>query len=75
METHFSFENLQVYQKALQFIDKVYLLTSSFPQFEMYTLTSQFRRAANSIALNIGEGSGGTKKEFIRYIGIAYRSL
>ena len=75
MEVHFGFEDLKVYQKSLIFIDRVYSITNNFPKSEIYTLSSQFRRAANSIALNIAEGSGGGDKEFIRYIGIAYRSL
>jgi four helix bundle protein len=75
MEAHFGFEDLQVYKKTIVFIDRVYLITNNFPKSEIYSLTSQFRRAANSIALNIGEGSGGTKKEFIAFIRIAFRSL
>ena len=75
MEVHFGFENLKVYQKTLVFIDKVYSITNNFPKNEMYSLSSQFRRAANSIALNIAEGSGGENKEFKRFIRIAYKSL
>jgi four helix bundle protein len=75
MDSHFQFEDLKVYQKTLLFIDRVYEVTSKFPQVELYSLTSQFKRAANSIALNIGEGSGGTKKEFAYFIRIAFRSL
>lgn len=71
----FNFENLLVYQKVLDYIDFVYSLTEKFPQSELFNLSSQFTRAANSIALNIGEGSGGTKPEFINFIRIAYRSL
>lgn len=75
MEVHFSFEDLKVYKKTLIFIDRVYSITNNFPKNEMYGLSSQFRRAANSIALNIAEGSGGGNKEFIRFISIAYKSL
>jgi four helix bundle protein len=75
METHFKFEELIVYQRTLVFINKVYDVTANFPPSELYSLTSQFKRAANSIALNIGEGSGGTKKEFAQFIRIAFRSL
>ena len=75
MEVHFGFEDLKVYQKTLIFIDRVYSITNNFPKSELYSLTSQFRRAANSIALNLGEGSGGTSTEFIYFIRIAFRSL
>ena len=50
------FEDLVVWQKAHQFVLHVYRLTKSFPREEAYGLTSQFRRAAVSIAANIAEG-------------------
>jgi len=53
------FMKLSVYQKALAFVDHVYRVTGNFPQDETYVLTSQFRRAATSIVLNIAEGAGG----------------
>ena len=54
----FDFENLNLYQKSLEFINLVYKQTNAFPKDEIYGLTSQYRRAANSIALNLGEGYG-----------------
>jgi len=71
----FNFEKLEVYQKALVLIDNVYKLTKDFPKVEVYGLTSQFRRAASSIALNIAEGAGGTNPEFRRYLQIALNSV
>ena len=71
----FNFEKLTVYQKSLNFVDSVYDLTASFPSIENFGLTQQFRRAACSITLNIGEGSGGTRREFIRFLTIAKRSM
>lgn len=71
----FNFEKLLVYQKALDYIDYVYELTSKFPREERYGLASQFQRAAQSVALNIGEGSGGSLAEFKRFICIARRSV
>ncbi|MCU0666152.1 MAG: four helix bundle protein [Candidatus Omnitrophica bacterium] len=59
----------------MDFIERVYLKTSKFPQSECYGLTSQVRRAAVSIALNIAEGSGsGSDLEFKRFLNIALRS-
>ncbi|MDT0647259.1 four helix bundle protein [Zunongwangia sp. F260] len=72
---NFKFEDLEVYKKSLLFTDLVYISTKDFPKDEVYGLTSQFRRAAVSIALNIAEGSGGSKREFSRYLGIAANSL
>jgi len=75
MEEKFSFEDLQVYQKSLLFIDLVYSKTKLFPKEEIYNLTSQLRRASTSIALNIGEGAGGTTLEFVNFLRIARRSV
>jgi len=62
------FEKLAVYQKALDFVDQVYAATEKFPNTELFALTSQFRRAATSIVLNIAEGAGrdteGDRKKF-----------
>ena len=71
----FKFEELNVYQLSLDIIDNVYDLSLSFPKEEIYGLTSQFRRASSSIALNIAEGSGGTNKNFNRYLVMAADSL
>lgn len=53
----FMFENLEVYQKAIDFADKVSALTEKFPR-GYYFLTDQLNRAALSIATNIAEGNG-----------------
>jgi four helix bundle protein len=71
----FDFEKLHVYQKSLDFVDRIYDLTGNFPQKEIYNITSRFKRAAYSISLNIGEGSAGSRKKFIRFLTIAKRSL
>lgn len=72
----FGFRKLIVYQKAKEFVILVYRLTSLWPKEELYSLTSQIRRAAISIAANIAEGytRSGTK-EFLRFIDIALGSL
>lgn len=56
MEPSTSFTELIVWQKAHQFTLSVYALTRQFPKEEIYSLTSQFRRAAVSVAANIAEG-------------------
>ena len=53
----FMFENLGVYQKAVDFTDQIISLTESFPR-GYYFLTDQLNRAALSIATNIAEGNG-----------------
>lgn len=74
-EIKFKFEDLKVYQKALSFVDVVYQISNSFPKEENYRLTSQFIRAAISIALNIAEGSGDTNPQFSRFLQIALGSV
>jgi four helix bundle protein len=71
----FKFEKLLVWQKAVDLSDAVNQLTKKFPKEEMYVLTSQIRRAADSVSLNIAEGSTGqTNPEFNRFLGYALRS-
>lgn len=71
---HFRFEDLQVYQKAIEFGEFVNFLIKTFPREERFELTSQFKRASDSIALNIAEGSSGTDKQFYNYLGNAWHS-
>ncbi len=71
-----SFEDLIVWQKAHQFVIMVYAITESFPKQEMFGLTSQFRRAAISIAANIAEGfKKKGKADKARFMNIAEGSL
>ena len=71
----FDFEKLKLYQKALDHIDSSYELILKFPPEERHNLSDQYRRAALSVALNVAEGSAGTKKEFHNFLRIAKRSL
>lgn len=69
------FSELNVYQKALAFTKTVRKTTKSFPKDEMFVLSSQFKRAADSIVLNIAEGAGNSsKKEFSRFLDYSIRS-
>ena len=70
------FQDLIVWQKAHQFVLSVYRLSNTFPKVEKYGLTSQFRRAAVSIAANISEGfKKKTKAEKKRFFNISQGSL
>ncbi len=70
----FKFEDLTVYQKALDFVDDVYAVAKKFPKEEIYGLASQYKRAAISIPLNIAEGAGDTDAQFNRYLQLAWDS-
>ena len=69
------FENLKVWQKAIDLTMEIHDLTRKFPKEELYILTAQIKRAADSTALNIAEGSTGqTNAEFRQFIIYAVRS-
>jgi len=69
------FRELKVWEKAHNLALTVYRTTESFPQTEMYGLTSQLRRSASSIPTNIAEGCGrGSDKDFARFLQVAMGS-
>jgi four helix bundle protein len=71
----FKFENLRVWHSALENTVAIYDLSKKFPQDERFGLISQINRAADSVCLNIAEGSqGSTDKQFSNFLGIAIRS-
>jgi four helix bundle protein len=71
----FKFEKLFIWQKAVDLSDTVYQVSKRFPKDEIYVLTSQIKRAADSVSLNIAEGSTGqSNAEFNRFLGMALRS-
>jgi four helix bundle protein len=71
----FKFESLKIWHLSLELTDEIDMLAQTFPKHEIYSLSSQIRRAANSVSLNIVEGSTGlTNAEFKRFLVIANRS-
>lgn len=73
----YAFENLEVYQLARKLTVQIYDITrSNFPSEEKFGLTSQIRRAASSVCLNIAEGnSRWSYKEKIRFLETSFSSL
>ena len=70
-----NFKKLVVWQKSRELVKDIYLLTKKYPKEELFGLTSQIRRAAVSVALNIAEGSGrGTDKDFTHFLDVAFGS-
>lgn len=70
------FTDLVVWQKAHAFVLAAYRVTNAFPRSELYGLTSQFRRAAVSIAANIAEGfKKRSPSDKARFLNIAQGSL
>lgn len=71
----FNFEKLEVWKNSRQLSNNIHDITLSFPKIEMFSLSSQIKRAADSVNLNIAEGSSGqTKVEFKRFLVFSTRS-
>lgn len=71
----FKFEKLKVWQKAVDLSADINELTMTFPKDELFILSAQIKRAADSVSLNIAEGSTGqTNPEFSKFLGYAIRS-
>jgi len=60
----FKFEKLRIWQLSMEFGESIYKLSLNFPKDESFNLTSQIRRASDSIAL-----------EFRKFLGYSIRSL
>jgi len=73
----FSFEDLEVWQKAIEFASRVIIISEKIQtDRKHFRLIEQLEAASTSIALNIAEGKGRySKKEFIQFLYIARASL
>ena len=70
------YQDLKVWQKAIDLTTEIYQLVKQLPQEERYALSDQMRRAVVSVPSNIAEGRGrGTNKEFVRYLLMSRGSL
>ena len=71
-----TFEDVDIWQRAHEFVLAVYQITELFPKHELFGLTSQLRRAAVSIAANFAEGfRKESTKEKLRFYNISLGSL
>ena len=67
--------DLQVWQRSMELVERIYALSNGFPREEKYGLTSQLRRAAVSIPTNIAEGNGrSTRRDYAHFLSIAFGS-
>jgi four helix bundle protein len=62
-----SFRDLEVWQESMMLVEEIYALSKRFPSEERFGLTSQVRRAAVSIASNIGEGARRKRRKAFRH--------
>ncbi|MBU0759913.1 MAG: four helix bundle protein [Candidatus Omnitrophica bacterium] len=70
-----SFKDLKIWRKGIEIVKDTYGLTESFPDKELYGLTSQMRKAAVSLPSNIAEGfKRYHNKEYKQFLHIALGS-
>ena len=70
-----NFQDLRIWQKGIEIVKDIYILTKKFPKEELYGLTSQMRRSAVSIPSNIAEGFRRYhNKEYKQFLYIALGS-
>ena len=71
----FKFEKLEVWQESIELTRLVHEVSLKFPKDELYILAAQIKRAADSVSLNVAEGSTGqSNPEFSKFLGYAIRS-
>lgn len=71
----FRFEDLRIYNKAIEYVNWVYTNTQLFPETHRLSLTNKFITASQMIAVNISEGSSRNKTQFIYYLKMAKSSI
>ncbi len=71
-----SYEDIKAYERSYKAAVDMYRIAMKYPREEMFGLTSQIKRAATSIPLNIAEGYGKREgvSEFKRFLLMAIGS-
>jgi four helix bundle protein len=70
-----NYKNLKAFELSDALVIQIYRVTSEFPKEEQFSLTSQLRRAAVSIASNIVEGCARhSQTDYLRFLDMAYGS-
>lgn len=71
-----SFRDLIIWQKSIQLVSEIYLISKEFPKDEQFGIISQIRRLSISVSSNIAEGFGrNSGGDFKRFLNIALGSL
>lgn len=67
-----SYRELRVWQRGMDLVVEVYELTKLLPKEEQFGISSQVKRAAVSIVLNVAEGYGRQHRgDYLRFLSIA----
>lgn len=75
-DEEFEFQNTELYQQIMNYVDDIYKVIRRFSKTEIYGLTNQIKRACVSIALNFAEGWGRyNKKEKSQFYKVARASI
>ena len=71
-----NYRELRIGQRSMDFVEKIYKVSSGFPTEEKFGLIAQVRRCAVSIPSNISEGAGrGTNKQFKHFLEFSMGSI
>lgn len=71
-----SFKDLIVWQKSMELVRQIYLVTNDLPESEKFGISSQIRRASVSVPSNISEGWGrNSKGSYLNHLKISNGSL
>jgi four helix bundle protein len=71
-----NYRDLIVWQRSVELVTSVYVLTGTFSTAERFGLVSQLRRAAVSVAANIAEGHGrASRGEYLNQLSVARGSV
>lgn len=67
-----SFEDLRVWQKGIQLVKQIYIITNEGKLSKDFGLKDQLRRASVSIPTNVAEGfERRSRKEYVNFLNIA----
>jgi four helix bundle protein len=71
-----SYRDLEVWNQAMDLVERCYRLSDQFPRSEEFGLRAQIRRSAVSVPSNVAEGNGrATTGDYLRHVSIAHGSL
>ena len=71
-----SYRGLTVWQKAMDLAEMIFSLTSKLPREQVYGISAQIQRAANSVPSNIAEGHARkSTKEYLYHISVSLGSI
>ena len=71
-----SYRDLRVWQKAMDLAVIIFSLALKFPKDQIYVMSAQMQRAANSVPSNIAEGHArDSTKEYLHFVSISLGSI